>query len=415
VKQFAGWKFWLLALATSLLPPGAPAASPEAPKPRNAPKAIVINDDGFSAFYGGAYKSPADVRKRVLAYRDTQVAVLEWCFLSGSRVNYPSKVTELIGDGVTEFPRRGDKQAHESLRRIADSGVNLTQVVADACHEAGLLCYGSLRMNGDYPASWMGETLPRMLNSKFWWQHPEFRVRGPKGEDRTKLSYAFPEVRDFKLRILREVAERDIDGINLDFLRHPPFFGYEEPLIKAFKEKFGQDPRELKADDARWSQFRCDIMTGFVRSVRAMLDEAGKRKGRHLGLSARVDWREYRAWGCDVERWLKDGLIDYLVLAQHTLGGYEFDLAPFVKMARGAGCAVYFGEEAITSGHDRTPQEDKLIAAGKMKPPPSSHLSLDQYRTRAARWYAAGADGVHLFNEGDLAVMRALGSVEAVK
>ena len=415
MKRFAGWKPGLLALTVALLPLAATTTASEPPKPRNAPKAVVINDDGFSAFYSGAYKTPADVRKRILAYRDTQVAVLEWCFLSGSRVNYPSKVTELIGDDVTEFPRRGDKQVYDTLRAIADSGVNLTQAVADACHEAGLLCYGSLRMNGDYPTSWMGESLPRMLNSKFWWEHPEFRVRGLKGEDRTKLSYAFPEVRDFKLRILREVAERDIDGINLDFLRHPAFFGYEEPLIKAFKEKFGQDPRELKADDARWLQLRADVMTEFVRSVRAMLDDAGKRKGRHLGLSARVDWREYRAWGCDIERWLKDGLLDYLVLAQHTLGGYEFDLAPFVKMAKGTGCAVYFGEEAITTGHDLTAQEDKLIAAGKMKPPPRGSLSLDQYRARAAKWYAAGADGVHLFNEGDLAVMRVLGSVEAAK
>ncbi|MFA6563476.1 MAG: family 10 glycosylhydrolase [Verrucomicrobiia bacterium] len=398
----------VLLLGTGILAP-AEGASP--PKPRNAPKVIVINDDGFSEFFGGAYKTVDEVRKRILRYRDTQVAVLEWCFLSGSRANYPSKVTELIGDGVTEFPRRGDKLVHETLRGFADGGVDLTQVAAKACHEAGLLCYGSLRMNGDYPAGWMGETLPRMLNSKFWWDHPEFRVRGAKGEDRTKLSYAFPEVRDFKLRILREVAERDIDGMNLDFLRHPPFFGYEEPLTKAFKEKFGQDPRELKADDPRWLQLRCDVMTEFVHAVRAALDDAGKRKGRRLGLSARVDWREYRAWGCDIERWLKDGLLDYLVLAQHTLGGYEFDLKPFVAMAKGSGCAVYYGEEATLSGHDLTAQEDKLIAAGKMKAPPRGTLSLDQYRARTAKWYAMGADGVHLFNEGRLDVMRQLGSV----
>ena len=400
---------------TLIFSPLAVMAAPQPPKPRNAPKVVVINDDGFSAFYGVAHKSPEDIRKRILAYRDTQVAVLEWCFLSGCRVNYPSKVTELIGDGVAEFPRRGDKQTYETLRRIADSGVNLTQIVADACHEAGLLCYGSLRMNGDYPASWMGETLPRMLNSRFWWDHPEFRVRGAKGEDRTKLSYAFPEVRDFKLRILREVAGRDIDGINLDFLRHPPFFGYEEPLLKAFKEKFGQDPRELKADDPRWLQLRYDVMTGFVRAVRAALDDAGKLKGRRLGLSARVDWREYRAWGCDIERWLKDGLLDYLVLAQHTLGGYEFDLKPFVAMAKGTGCAIYFGEEATLSGHDLTAQEDKMIAQGKMKPPKRDIFSLDQYRARATKWYAMGADGVHLFNEGRLDVMRQLGSVPAAE
>src|SRR5439155_1478442 len=130
------------------------------------------------------------------------------------------------------------------------------------------------------------------------------------------------------------------------------------------------------------------------------------------GLSARVDWKEYHAWGCDIERWLKEGLLDYLVVAQHSLGGYEFDLAPFVAMAKASrGCAVYFGEEATTSGHDLTPEEDRAIAAGKMKPPESGHLSPEQYRERAKKWYGMGADGVHLFNDQhNLPVLRVLGS-----
>ena len=386
-------------------------AASQPPPPRNAPKLIVINDDGFSAFHGGAYKSADDIRKQILRYRDTQVAVLEWCFISGSRVNFPSKTTEMIGDGVPEFPRRGDKLCAETLRRLATEGVDTLDVAARACHDAGLRCYASMRMNGDYPASWMGETVPRMFNSRFWWDNPRFRVRGKKGEDLTKLSYAFAEVRDFKFRILREVVERDVDGVNLDFLRHPPFFGYEEPLVAAFKARYGQDPRELAADDARWLELRCDVMTGFLKDIRALLDKAGERKGRHLGLSARVDWKQYRQWGCDIERWVKDGLLDYLVLAQHTLGGYEFDLKPFVTMARGSGCAILFGEEATLSGHDRTPQEDKLIAEGKMKPPKRDHLTLEQYRDRAARWYAAGADGIHVFNDwNNLPVLKTLGS-----
>jgi hypothetical protein len=77
------------------------------------------------------------------------------------------------------------------------------------------------------------------------------------------------------------------------------------------------------------------------------------------GLSARIDHREYAVLGCDIATWLKAGLLDYLVVGQRTLGGYEFDLAPFVQLARGAGtgCAVLFGEEGIVSGHDLTAAE----------------------------------------------------------
>lgn len=387
----------------------------EPPKPRNGEKLIVLNDDGFSPFYFGAYKTAENLRKRVLGLRDTQVAVFEWCVISGSRANYPSKVTELIGDGVKEYGQRGDQLAAETFHRLAREGTDTLQVVAGACHEAGIACYASLRMNGDYSASWMGETTPRLFNSRFWWDHPAFRIRGQKGHEYSQLSYAYPEVRKFKLDILREVAARDITGINLDFLRHPPFFGYDEPLLKAFEEKHHTDPRAVPPEDPRWHPLRAQFMTAFVRDVRKLLDDEGGRKHRHLGLSARVDWREYKAWGCDIETWLKEGLLDYLVLAQHTLGGYEFDITPFVKMARGTGCAVLFGEEGITSGHDPTPQEDKLVAAGKMKQLPSrGSLTLEQYQTRAARWYAAGADGVHLFNgPGNKVVLSVLGTVKA--
>ncbi len=398
-----------LALGALIAAVVAPAAAAEAPRPRHGAKLVIVNDDGFSGFFSGDYQGADDLRRKVQSYADTQVAVLEWCIISGSRANFPSQTVELVGSGVTDFPRRGDKLVAETLQRLVTEGTDTLAVVAEACRAAGIACYASLRMNGDYNANWMGETLPRMFNSHFWRSHPEFRVRGKAGEDRTKLSYAFPEVRAFRLSLVREAAERDIAGINLDFLRHPDFFGYDEPLVQAFQEQHGVDPRRISAADPRWLAMRAEIMTGFVREVRQVLDEAGASKGRRLGLSARVDWNEWLAWGCDIETWIKEELLDYVVLAQRSLGGYEFDLQPFVAMARGTGCAVLFGEEAILTGNDLTAQEDKLVAEGKMAPPKRGTLSLEQYQERAVRWYAAGADGVHLFNENRRDIMRVLG------
>lgn len=372
----------------------------EPPRPHHGSKLIIVNDDGFSSFHSGRYKTAADLRKAMLDYQDTQVAVMEWCILAGSRSNYPSKVTELFGEGMTEFPRRGDKLASDTVHRLAAEGVNTTKIVTDACHEAGIACYASLRMNGDYPEEMWGGSFPRFANSTFWWQHPEFRQRDAKGKVLPKFSFAFPEVREFKLAILREVAEQDIDGINLDFQRHPPFFGFEEPMAKAFEAKYHVDPKSVTQDDPRWVPLRYEVMNEFVQTVRELLDEAGKRKGRHLGLSARIDWQKYPVWGCDIATWLKKGWLDYLVVGQYGLGGYDFDIAPFVQMAKGSGCAVLFGEEATVKGHDRTAEEDRLIAAGKMKPQPSTLLTREHYEKRAATVYAAGADGLHLFNEG---------------
>jgi hypothetical protein len=385
------------------------AAHGEAPKPHNASKLVVINDDGFSSFHSGRYKTADDLKKQMLTFKDTKVGVMEWCMIAGSRSNYPSKVTELYGTGMTEFPRRGDKLANETVQRLANERVNTLQVVAEACHEAGIACYASLRMNGDYPEDMWGGSFPKFANSTFWWQHPEFRQRDAKGKTLTKMSFAFPEVRAFKLAILREVAEQDIDGINLDFQRHPDFFGFEEPMAKGFKARYKVEASTVAFDDARWIPLRYELMNGFVREVRKILDEAGQRKGRHLGLSARIDWKKYPLWGCDIETWFKEKALDYLVVGQHGLGGYDFDIAPFVKMAKGSGCAVLFGEEATVKGHDRTAEEDRLIAAGKLKPVPSTLLTKEQYQSRSAKAYAAGADGLHLFNEGRKEMMNAVG------
>ncbi len=404
---------WIrLAAAAAGWAVGAPvlrAARP--PVPRGGGKLIVVNDDGFSHFHSGRYRTADDLRREMSRYRDTPVAVMEWCILAGSRSNYPSRVTELVGAGLTEFPRRGDRLASETLHRLAGEGVHTLQVVASACREAGIACYASLRMNGDYAPEMWGGSFPRYANSTFWWEHPEFRQRSQQGKLLPKQSYAFPEVRAFKLAILREAAEQDIDGLNLDFQRHPPFFGHEEPMAAAFRGRYGADPAAVPADDPRWAPLRAEIMTGFVRDVRRLLDEVGRTRGRRLGLSVRIDWRKYPDWGCDVRAWLAEDLLDYLVVGQYGKGGYTFDLAPFAALARPSGCALLFGEEAILDGHDRTAEEDRLIAAGKLQPPPRAQLTLEQYRERSARWYAAGADGLHLFNESRLEILAGLAAV----
>ena len=46
--------------------------------------------------------------------------------------------------------------------------------------------------------------------------------------------------------------------------------------------------------DPRWLALRAEAMTGFVRDVRTLLDEAGQKRGRRLGLAARLARRDIR-------------------------------------------------------------------------------------------------------------------------
>ena len=85
-------------VGAALMAPLSSALSAEPPRPHHSPKLIVVNDDGFSHFYSGRYRSAEDLRREMLSYRDTPVAVMEWCVVAGSRSNYPSTVTELFGE-----------------------------------------------------------------------------------------------------------------------------------------------------------------------------------------------------------------------------------------------------------------------------------------------------------------------------
>ncbi|MBC7288448.1 MAG: hypothetical protein H5T86_10480 [Armatimonadetes bacterium] len=362
-------------------------------------RCLIVNNDGFSDFFSGYLSDQESIDRYVEKYADTKVGILEWC-INGSRVNYRSTVAELIGHGCMEFPRRGDQRAVEAYRRLAEQGTDLLAAVADACHKkANIECFASIRAACEYPTGWMGELLPRMFNASIWWTHPEWRVRGPRGEDWTKLSYAVPQVMSFKLALVREVLERDIDGINIDFLRHPPFVGYEQPVAEEFQRRHGQPLEGVPSSDPRLQQIWCDVMTRFMHGVRELARQAAERRGRPVRVSVRIDHSHGRDWGLDVERWCAERLIDILEIGQHSLGGYDMGLRPFVKMAHANGVLVYASEEAVLSGHDLTPEEDKAIAEGKMKPPERDVMTRDMYFDRAKRWYEQGADGVHIFND----------------
>jgi hypothetical protein len=133
-----------------------------------------------------------------------------------------------------------------------------------------------------------------------------------------------------------------------------------------------------------------------------MTEEVGCRRGRPILVSIRVpDSVEYcRDMGLDLELWLQQDLVDMLVTT-----GY-FRLNPWrysVQLGKRHGVAVY-----PCLSDSRVRGESRFRRS-----------SLESYRGRATNAWAAGADGVHLFNYfnpkaalwnelGDVATLRTL-------
>ena len=61
------------------------------------------------------------------------------------------------------------------------------------------------------------------------------------------MAYSYPAVREFVIAVLREIAERPVDGVCLLFNRRMPLVEYEPPVVEGFQQEYGLDPRELPA------------------------------------------------------------------------------------------------------------------------------------------------------------------------
>lgn len=203
-------------------------------------------------------------------------------------------------------------------------------------HEIGIQVYAWLSINEDDHA-WG-------LVSRFSREHPEMRWR--KRDDtayHSQLSFAYPEVMEYKLAIVREILDNyDVDGLFIDWLRtgdvrdNPQTdadgvadHGYEPPLVEGFTSEFGVSPFDLPNGDERWVQYRARPHTEFMRSVRE-LSEA-KRPGLpvvvlganpwcYRGFQDRIDGN-LRGLLIDVAAWAREGLVDAVLPAGYYTGG----------------------------------------------------------------------------------------------
>ena len=184
-----------------------------------------------------------------------------------------------------------------------------------------------------------------------YWKHPEWTMRTKEGVPITNLSLFYPEVRKYWLSLLRETLNYGTDGVQLHLNRSEPYVFYEEPIVNDFIEKYGVDPRKLDREDPRWLNHTSGYVTQFIREIRDLLDE---KPGREFGvtLSGRKNGREvhYEENQCDVETWIKEGLINYIMPTPYlhhsllqkwrTLGGDKIHIWPDV-MPRAQTAASY--------------------------------------------------------------------------
>jgi hypothetical protein len=199
-------------------------------------------------------------------------------------------------------------------------------------HKIGLQIHGWLSINED-DHGWG-------LQSEFSKKHPDSHWVHRDGRAyHSQLSFAYPEVREYKLALVRELLENyKLDGFFLDWIRTGDVrdnpqntkggeadFGFELPLRDAYRKKTGKELRD-ESDEAAF-QFRAEPQTIFMRECAKLLREHKKpiavmvgHPWHYRGEMDRIDGN-LRGLLLDVKTWAKEGLMDSAVAAGYYRDG----------------------------------------------------------------------------------------------
>ena len=310
-------------------------------------KFLVVRDDGYSQ-YGGPdlpdILSPEDFLRLNVDYLADypMVKVKELGMGPGTTMTYNTKVGELpmadADEADWKIVRENDRQVFKNIRHLISLGTDPIRLAARRCHELGLKIWIRYELNCFYGPAEKDNYLWVALGGRFAKEHPEYRlkndpVNAPRGNS-TKMNFAFREVRENRLAVIRELAQYDIDGISLDFCVYPPFF---------------DDP---KKDGP--------LMTDFMREARKILDEEGSKRGTKLDLIARLDYNG-EIYGLDFRAWIREGLLDFVIPSVTWVHEcWDVPNEAFIEACRGTNCRALTCIRPFTRAVNTDPNpEDK--------------------------------------------------------
>lgn len=324
-------------------------------------------NDGFSPWFDmKAPVSPETINKNCIApFKNSNVEILIWGTGPGSTFTHNTKVGEVFGYAATNEHwkkklRPRDINVFRHITGLIQQGINPIEMIVNFGHESGLKVYSRLEMNHEYgpadPENWKWIGFVGEFNKK----HPEYRQ--PR---KVLLDYKHNAVRDFKLAVLQELAQRGVDGLELDFAVYPPFF----------------------------AKVQTEIMTGFVRDVRRMLDEEAKKQGHKITLQVSLQADTAIKEGLNWPLWMKEKLVERVLPAHIAFGvrRAEFDIriGDFIRLGKQTGCEVWgrcFQSLLIFS---RDPQPDRIARYSRVK-------MAEEFYAQALMYLRSGVDGIEL-------------------
>jgi uncharacterized lipoprotein YddW (UPF0748 family) len=360
------------------------------------PKEIGGMADWWSLMFALGSVEPDATRQMVQRHKEAGFNTLYMQINADGVVHYPSKVAQTVYYHPDEDPRPEAKIIGQFLSKH-----DPLKVAVEESRKQGVKLFAWFRMtNEQHPDSPHNEYSVKFRNQ---------RIIGADGQPTRWPSLAYPEVQEFKLAILKEIVTGyEVDGLLLDYLRTMPAIGYEPNVVQAYVKAYGIDPLKNPKERSaiRWKKFRAAYLTRFMRDIRKMVDAEQERSGRKIRIATRVTPQDNLWKGMDVERWIKDGLVDTVIVGNYTWFDPFISIKPFVEMAQGTDVKVYPAVNPFFAGGDdygeHHPDARQKDVAEIIRRRMSESPTPTEYAERAVQHYADGAEGVVFYESESL-------------
>ncbi len=354
--------------------------SDETPKYR-----IIYHEVGHALQYMDFPITPENMlRKAVLPLARTQVDCLSWLghtylggpydmprmwrdYLDPSPYEYIDAqgrpmglFMEKIRPGHDLYHDEGQRRRYGTVHELWKQGADVVDLAAECARARGMDFYLAFRLNDFHHGTW--EEHPR-----WWLDHKEMTVGKGEGLEvgnhatrpLASLDFTYPEVHEHMMApMLAGAACYDVDGVEIDFTRCPPYFptGQEQP----------------------------ELLTAFLRELRTRLAPIFAEKGRPVRIMAHVPHPGACAdIGLNWAAWMREGLVDHLASGGWQFNGYHNDLRPLVAAARDASTRVYVAYDSINYDYNHTARYGRI----------------EYLRAACLNYYHQGVDGVLFFND----------------
>lgn len=325
---------------------------------RTLKKRIIVDNDGGDVFgcKSGSYED--FIAARLINLPSTHATTLFYTTIS-SGFSLFSHQTRIGSVRVGQEPYLPVNRVGEMLEK----GTDCLEYVSRFCRKSGIELFWGMRMNDTHDGTGQYYSDLSFQQNRFKHEHPECLLgapnRYPRYGAKTAVNYAMPFVRDMAFGFVREVLENyDVDGVHLDFFRHPVFF-----------------PTPANGEHATEQEISC--MTELVQRISDEVHSHGKL------LSVRVpdDVPYSRFLGLDIEDWLRCGLVDLLSTSGYIqLNDWEYSC----RLGHRYNIPVYASLDEIRPSN-----------AGKAAP---QRNLPDVMRARIDDAMGQGCDGILFFN-----------------